>query len=113
MTAAMAAGGQMTREGIALAHEMQPAVLGRPIKLILVDNKSDKVESGNAVARLVEQEKVIAIIGSYGSSNSIASGDVAEKAGIPMVTDSATNPLVTHGKKFVFRACFIDPFRAK
>lgn len=113
MTGAMAAGGQMTWEGIALAHEMQPTVLGRPIKLILVDNKSDKVESANAVARLVEQEKVVAIIGSYGSSNSIAGGDVAEKAGIPMVTDSATNPLVTQGKKFVFRACFIDPFQGE
>lgn len=113
MTGAMAAGGQMTWEGIALAHEMQPTVLGGPIKLILVDNKSDKVESANAVARLVEQEKVVAIIGSYGSSNSIAGGDVAEKAGIPMVTDSATNPLVTQGKKFVFRACFIDPFQGE
>ncbi|MDK2931897.1 MAG: branched-chain amino acid transport system substrate-binding protein [Bacillota bacterium] len=113
MTGAMAAGGQMTWEGIALAHEMQPTVLGRPVKLILVDNKSDKVESANAVARLVEQEKVVAIIGSYGSSNSIAGGDVAEKAGIPMVTDSATNPLVTQGKKFVFRACFIDPFQGE
>lgn len=113
MTGAMAAGGQMTWEGIALAHEMQPTILGRPIKLILVDNKSDKVESANAVARLVEQEKVVAIIGSYGSSNSIAGGDVAEKAGIPMVTDSATNPLVTQGKKFVFRACFIDPFQGE
>lgn len=113
MTGAMAAGGQMTWEGIALAQEMQPTVLGRQIKLILVDNKSDKVESANAVARLVEQEKVVEIIGSYGSSNSIAGGDVAEKAGIPMVTDSATNPLVTQGKKYVFRACFIDPFQGE
>ncbi|MGE5577676.1 MAG: ABC transporter substrate-binding protein [Syntrophothermus sp.] len=113
MTGGMAAGGQMTWEGIQLANEMNGKVLGKTIKLVLMDNKSDKVESANAVARLVEQEKVVAIIGSYGSSNSMAGGDVAEKAGIPMVTDSATNPLVTQGKKFVFRACFIDPFQGE
>jgi len=113
MTGTMAAGGQMTWEGIVLAHEMTPTVLGRPIKLFLADNKSDKVESANAVAKLIEQDKVIAIIGSYGSSNSMAGGDVGEKAGIPMMTDSATNPLVTQGKKFMFRACFIDPFQGE
>jgi len=113
MTGPMAAGGQMTWEGIVLAHEMTPTVLGRPIKLFLADNKSDKVESANAVAKLIEQDKVIAIIGSYGSSNSIAGGDVAEKAGIPMMTDSATNPLVTLDKEYMFRACFIDPFQGE
>lgn len=113
MTGAMAAGGQMTWEGILLAHEMTPEVLGRPIRLFLADNKSDPVESANAVAKLIDQDKVIAIIGSYGSSNSMAGGDVAEKAGIPMITDSATNPLVTEGKDYMFRACFIDPFQGE
>ncbi len=28
-----------------------------------------------------------------------------------MMGTSCTNPLVTQGKKYVFRACFIDPFR--
>ncbi len=36
---------------------------------------------------------------------------MAEAAGIPMMGTSCTNPLVTQGKKFVFRACFIDPFQ--
>lgn len=113
MTGSMAAGGQMTWEGIVLAQEMLPTILGRPVKLILADNKSDKVESANAVAKLVEQDKVVAIIGSYGSSNTMAGGEVAEKAGVPMISDSATNPMVTQGKKFIFRACFIDPFQGE
>lgn len=113
MTGSMAAGGQMVWEGIQLALELHPTVLGKKIELVLVDNKSDKVESANAVARLIKQEKVVAIVGSYGSSNSIAGGDVAEKSGIPMVTDSATNPLVTMGKKYIFRATFIDPFQGE
>ncbi|MEM2514570.1 MAG: ABC transporter substrate-binding protein [candidate division WOR-3 bacterium] len=111
MTGAFAAGGQMTWDGIKLAHKVKPQVLGKPVELVLVDNKSDKTEAANAVARLIEAEKVVAIIGSYGSSLSMAGGEVAEKAGIPVVGCSPTNPLVTKGKKYYFRVCFIDPFQ--
>jgi branched-chain amino acid transport system substrate-binding protein len=52
MTGASAAGGQMTVEGIELAKEMYPEVLGKEVKLFIVDNKTDKTESANAVARL-------------------------------------------------------------
>jgi len=111
MTGPMAAGGQQTVEGINLAIEQTTEVLGRPIKTVLVDNKSEKVESANAVARLIEYEKVVAIVGSYGSGNTIAGGEVANTAGVPVVGCSPTNPLVTLGKPYIFRACFIDPFQ--
>lgn len=111
MTGPMAAGGQQTVEGINLAIEQTTEVLGRPIKVVLVDNKSEKVESANAVARLIEYEKVVAIVGSYGSGNTIAGGEVANAAGVPVVGCSPTNPLVTLGKPYIFRACFIDPFQ--
>jgi branched-chain amino acid transport system substrate-binding protein len=111
MTGQNAFGGQLTVDGIKLAHEQAPEVLGQEVKLVIVDNKSDKVEAANAVKRLIDKEKVVAIIGSYGSSLSMAGGEVAEKAGIPVITDSATNPLVTQGKKYYFRMCFIDPYQ--
>jgi branched-chain amino acid transport system substrate-binding protein len=111
MTGVQAAGGQQTMEGINLAIEQTTEVLGRPIKVVLVDNKSEKVESANAVARLIEYEKVVAIVGSYGSGNTIAGGEVANTAGVPVVGCSPTNPLVTLGKPYVFRVCFIDPFQ--
>jgi len=41
----------------------------------------------------------------------MAGGEVSEKAGIPQVGTSCTNPLVTQGKKYIFRVCFIDPFQ--
>ncbi len=111
MTGAQAAGGQLTMQGVNLAYEQHGEVLGTPIRLVLVDNRSDKAESATAMTRLIEQEKAIAVIGSYGSSNSMAGGEVSEKAGIPVMGCSPTNPLVTSGKKFYFRACFIDPFQ--
>lgn len=113
MTGPMAAGGQQTWEGIQLAHEMRGEVLGRPVELVLVDNKSEKVEAANAMARLIDKEQVAAVVGSYGSSLSLAGGPLAMKAGIPVMGCSPTNPLVTQGNPYYFRACFIDPFQGE
>lgn len=113
MTGDAAAGGQMTWEGIELANELYPQVLGKKVQLFLEDNKSDKVEAANAVNRLIEHHKVVAIIGSYGSGWSMAGGPVAKEKGIPVVGCSPTNPLVTLGNDYYFRVCFIDPFQGR
>jgi len=113
MTGAMAAGGQMTYEGIELAHQQRPEVLGLPVRLILVDNRSDKVEAATAVTRLVQKDKVHAIIGSYGSALAMSGGPVAQAAKVPVMGCSPTNPLVTLGNDYYFRACFIDPFQGR
>jgi branched-chain amino acid transport system substrate-binding protein len=87
--------------------------LGKKIELVVVDNKSDKGEATTAVTRLIEQEKVVAIIGSYGSGVSIAAGDIIKNAKIPAMGASCTNPMVTQGNEFYFRACFLDPFQGR
>lgn len=111
LTGRVAFGGQLELEGIQMAHKEVSEVLGRKVELFVVDNKTDKVEAANAVKRLIEHEKVVAVIGTYGSSLAMAGGEVAEAAKIPMMGTSCTNPLVTLGKEYVFRACFIDPFQ--
>lgn len=111
MTGANAAGGEMTYEGIEMAHKEVPEVLGKKIELVLVDNKGEKAESANAASRLVDKDKVVAIIGSYGSSNSMAAGEIVKTAKVPAVGCSPTNPLVTLNNDYYFRVCFIDPFQ--
>lgn len=111
LTGANAAGGEIELYGTKLANELFPEVLGKKVELVIVDNKSDKVEAANAAARLIEKEKVVAIIGSWGSSLSMAAGDAVKNAKIPAVAASATNPLVTLNNDFYFRVCFLDPFQ--
>jgi branched-chain amino acid transport system substrate-binding protein len=108
MTGNVAAYGQMGWEGVLLAKKMEPEVLGRPVELRLTDTKSDKVEAANAVSRLIEKDKAVALIGEMISGNTMAGSDFAERRKIPMVSPTATNPIVTQNKKFVFRVCFID-----
>ena len=115
MTGANAAGGAMEVEGIKLANAMYPTVkVGdkeMKIELVISDNKSDKVEAANAAQRLVDQDKVTAVLGSWGSSLSMAAGPIVKEKKIPAVAMSATNPLVTKGNEYYFRVCFIDPFQ--
>jgi len=112
LTGGSAAGGELEVEGIKIANQMHPEVLGKKVELVIVDNKSDKAESATAVSRLIDQG-VTSIIGSWGSGYSIAAGDVVKKAGITAVGTSCTNMMVTKGNDWYFRVCFIDPFQGK
>lgn len=113
MTGAAAAMGQMVWEGVQAAHQMQPRILGQEAKLILVDTKSDKIEAANAVSRLIEKEQVAAIIGEVISSDTLAGVPIAERAGVPSISPTATNPLVTQNRRYAFRACFVDDLQGK
>ncbi len=113
MTGAVAAYGQMTNAGIQIAHQMKPEVLGRPVKLILLDTKSDAVEAANGASRLVKKDRVVALLGPVTSTRALAAAPIAEAAGIPLITPSATSPILTQNKKYVFRVCFIDPFQGQ
>lgn len=113
MTGNVSAFGQMEWLGIKTAHQMMGKILGREVKLILEDTKSEETEAALAVERLIEQHQVVGIIGGAISGSALAGGSVAEKNGIPLISPSATNLLVTQGKKYVFRACFDDAFQSQ
>lgn len=100
--------------GIRYANQIHPTVnIGGEeytVKLVEVDNKSDKTEAVNAAQKLVS-EKVSVVLGSYGSGVSIAAGQIFADAKIPAIGCSCTNPQVTQGNDFYFRVCFLDPFQ--
>jgi len=115
MTGANAGGGALEVEGIKLANQLYPTVkVGDKeykIELVVADNKSDKVEAANAAQRLVDKEKVQVVLGSWGSSLSMAAGPIVKDKKVPAIGLSCTNPLVTKDNDFYFRVCFIDPFQ--
>lgn len=92
-------------------------VLGKQLKLVTADNKSDAGESTAAATKLITQDKVVALIGAVTSSNTLAASPVATDNKIPLVTPTATNAKVTveNGqlKPWIFRSCFLDPFQGR
>lgn len=87
-------------------------VLGRPIQLIELDNQSTSLGARNAAMAAVDH-KVVAVVGGSWSSHAIGMGRVLQKAGIPMITPTATNPKVTEIGDFIFRTCFIDSYQGE
>jgi branched-chain amino acid transport system substrate-binding protein len=90
----------------------QGGVLGRPVELIVLDNKSSPIGANLAAKKAVDLQ-VTAVIGGAWSSHSLQMAPVLQKAKIPMITGSATNPKVTRFGDYIFRACFIDSFQAQ
>ena len=113
--------GESTRNGVMLAIDEANAgggVNGKKIEVIATDDKNDPTETGNAGSKLLDMDRVVAIIGSVSSKCSLPLSDKCQSAKIPMITPTSTNPKVTVGedgkrKDYIFRACFIDPSRAR
>ena len=114
MTGENGGGGFQEVLGIRYANKLYNTITvgGKEYKIVLdeVDNKSDKTEAVNAANKLV-RDKVVGILGSYGSGVSIAAGEFFRDAKIPAIGCSCTNPQVTNGNDFYFRTCFLDPFQ--
>ncbi len=117
ITGSMAAGGAIQIEGIELGQAKRPTVtIGGEeyrVELVKADNKSDKVEAANAVTKLIEQDEVSIILGSYSSTPSLGAYDVIRNGDVAAVGLSCTNPAVTEGNDNYFRICFIDPYQGK
>lgn len=116
MTGSEATFGQSTDNGIKLAVEERNAkggVKGRTIALTTYDNQGKPDETVTAVTRLIDSDKVVALLGEVASSRSLAGGPVAQRKGVPMISPSSTNPDVTAIGDMVFRVCFIDEFQGK
>lgn len=84
---------------------------GKQVELIAYDNKGDATESINLFKRLVDNDKVVAVVGPVISSTALAVAPLAEEKGIPVITPTATNVDVTLDSDYMFRACFTDPYQ--
>jgi branched-chain amino acid transport system substrate-binding protein len=91
-------------------------VLGRPIELVVYDTKTRNEDAVNAVRRMIESDKVVAIVGANSSGINIATAPIVNKGKVPQISTVGTNPLVTVDNKgnvrpYSFRICFTDPYQ--
>ena len=108
------AGGKQETLGVEYANSVQPTVeIGGKtykVELVEVDNQSADDKASTAATQLVNKG-VSVVLGSYGSSVSIAASPVFKEAGIPAIGITCTNTQVTEGNQHYFRICFLDPFQ--
>jgi len=68
-------------------------ILGRPLDLVIEDDKSDPKEAVTAANRLIDQEKVVAIIAATGSAPTLAVKAITAQKGLPQVAMAAANDI--------------------
>ena len=112
MTGANAAFGEQYMKGAqAAADAINKAggINGEQIKLVAGDDACEPKQAVAVANRLVDQDKVIGVVGHFCSSNTIPASDVYADAGVIMITPGSTNPQVTERKlDAVFRMCGRD-----
>jgi branched-chain amino acid transport system substrate-binding protein len=103
----VAASGNYVRMGAEIGRDWVNArggVLGRPIELVIEDNKSDPKEAASAAEKLIVRDKVPAIMGAWGSSMTLAVMPKLEEYGVPMVVETSSAASITKkGNPWVFR----------
>ena len=89
------------------------------IELFIEDNAGKADQSASAAQKLITQQNVVAIIGPNASRYAIPASEIAESSKVVLIRPWSTNPKTTldaktdEPKKYVFRACFIDPFQGR
>lgn len=86
-------------------------VFGFPVEVAVGDTTRDPTVAVEAARRLIEEEGVHALVGPSSSANSLQVAErVAGPAGIPLISPSATSPLLTTAadNDFFFRTALAD-----
>ena len=83
---------------------------GSQVKLTIMDNKSDETEGVLAIKKLIDSEKVVAVIGASASGTSLAMVDTAQKEGVPLISMAASSKIVepVSDRKWVFKTAQAD-----
>ena len=106
---AIAYDGGLALNGIKMAvDEINAAggVKGNKIELYVEDSAGVPATAVAAMEKLVGMEKVVSVIGDFGSSCTLAMMDVAQRAQVPLITPVSLAPRITEaGNIWMFRGC--------
>ncbi len=114
MTGPVPTYGQSSQEGSELAIQQwndAGGLLGGDIEWVVADTGCDGATATDAANKVIDQDKVKFIVGAVCSSASIPISEISNPKKVLQISPTSTNPQVTVGKPYTFRACFLDPFQ--
>ena len=106
LTGDVAGLGADTTNGVKMAIEeinAKGGVGGKMIELVAEDGKCNGADAGAAAQKLVNVDKVIAIIGGDCSGETLAAAPITEAAKVVLLSPTSSSPDVTKAGDFVFR----------
>jgi len=91
-----------------------PGLGGAKVRLIFADHQADPQKGRAEAERLITQEKVCAIIGTYQSAVAVTVSQICERYQVPFLSaDNSSPSLHRRGLKFYFRASPHDEMYSK
>ena len=111
LTGPDAKAGQSAKQGIEMAVEEINAsggVKSRKIKVIYEDDGGEPQKSVSAVQKLINVDKVLAILGPMWSSCVLAVAPNVESKGVVILSPTASSPKITYAGDYIFRNTYSD-----
>lgn len=88
-------------------------VIGRPLQLVHYDDGSDANKANGFAKRLIDDDKVDAIVGGTTTGATMSMVPLVEKAGVPFVSLAGAVVIIEPVKKFVFKTPHTDRMAAE
>ena len=111
-----AAFGEMIRRGAELrAKEINDAggINGMKFTLVFEDDAGKDAEASLVAERLANNLQILAVVGHFNSSCSLAGKPIYQRAGIVELSPGSTNVTVCEGSDWTFRNLYRDDFQGK
>ncbi len=78
-------------------------IKGKPVEIIVEDGRCNGSDAASAAQKLVNVDKVVAIIGGLCSGETLAAAPIVEAAKIVLISPGSSSPDITNAGKYVFR----------
>lgn len=116
MTGDSAQFGDMKVKAIQLALDECNAaggIDGKQVELLVGDDTGNPKEAPNVAQKFASDERVLAVIGHWNSSCTLAARDIYNEAGIPTITESVNKTITDGTTPAVFRISLTDTEQAE
>lgn len=116
MTGDSAQFGDMKVKAIQLAlDEVNEAggIDGKKVNLLVGDDTGNPREAPNVGQKFAEDEKVLAVIGHWNSSCTLAARGIYNDAGMPVITDSVNKDITDGSTPYLYRISLTDTAQAE
>jgi branched-chain amino acid transport system substrate-binding protein len=117
LTGAFAASGNYVAQGARIAEDQINAgggVLGRKIRLVVEDNKSNPTEAVGTAEKLIGRDRVPVMMGAWSSTLTLAVMPKLMEYGVPMLVEtSSSSKITTSGNPWIFRISPSSEMEAK
>ncbi|WP_438348066.1 ABC transporter substrate-binding protein [Paenibacillus sp. FA6] len=107
--------GQAFKNGAELAAAQindAGGINGKKVEIVIQDDKGDSNEAVNVANKLVSDKSILAVVGHFNSSATLATAPVYNKNKIVQISPSSSAPGVTDAGEYTFRVITTDAFQA-